>query len=180
MAQGATVYTFEVTLNDADRGVYERLSFRIARHPSETEEFLLARAIAYCLEYREGLTFSSGLSETDAPALAVRDLTGALDTWIDVGTPEPERLHKASKAARRVVVYCHKDVDRLISRLAAERVHRSEALEVYAIDRTFLAALCARLERRMHFDLAVADRHLYLTIGDDTLDGEIVRHPLVG
>jgi uncharacterized protein YaeQ len=176
MAAGATLYTFQVTLNDADRGVYELLEFRVARHPSETEEYLLARTLAYCLEYREGLAFSSGLSDPDAPALEVRDLTGALDSWIEIGVPEPARLHKATKAARRVAVYSHKSVTTLVARLAAERVHRAAEIEVYEFDRDFVARSCARLARRMSFDLTVTDRHLYLSLGEETLDGVVARH----
>ncbi len=106
MVRNATVHSFQISLNDADRGVYEALDFRVARHPSETAEYLMTRVLAYCLEYGEGLAFSSGgLSNPDAPALEIRDLTGRLQSWIDVGTPEPARLHKAAKAAPRVAVY---------------------------------------------------------------------------
>ena len=176
VALGSTVYTFQITLNDADRGVYEALEFRVARHPSETEEFLLARTLAYCLEYGEGLAFSSGLSDPDAPALAVRDLTGALQSWIEICLPEPARLHKATKAAKRVVVYSHKEVATLLARVAAERVHRAADIEVYEFDRDFLEQLRSRLARRMRFDLAVTDRQLYLSIGADTLIGSVTLH----
>jgi uncharacterized protein YaeQ len=177
MALGATIYNFAVTLNDADRGVYEALEFRVARHPSETAEYLLSRVFAWCLEYTEGLEFSKGgLSEPDAPALAVRDLTGVLHTWIEVGAPEPARLHKAAKAARRVVVYTHREVAPLLARLAAEPVHRAAEIEIRAIDRALLAALAARLDRRMSFDLSVSDGHLYLTLPDATLDGAVTPH----
>lgn len=176
MALSATIYTFDITLNDADRGVYEALSFRVARHPSETEEFLLTRVFAYCLEYAEGIQFSKGLSEPDAPALAVRDLTGTLLTWIDVGAPEAERLHRAAKSARRVAVYAHRDVAALLARLRAAKVHRAADIEVHAVDRDLLAALVARLARRMNFDFAVADRHLFLTLGEETLSGGVELH----
>ena len=176
MALGSTVYTFEVALNDTDRGVYASLEFRVARHPSETEEFLVTRVLAYCLEYGEGLAFSSGLSDPDAPALAIRDLTGALKSWIEIGVPDPARLHKAAKAAARVAVYSHKDVASLIERLASERVHRAGDIEIYAVDRELIAALAARLTRRMRIDLAVTDRHLYVSVGDETLAGSVTRH----
>ena len=180
MALSATIYTFEITLNDADRGVYESLEFRVARHPSETEEYLLTRTLAYCLEYRDGLAFSKGLSDPDAPALAVRDLTGALSSWIEIGVPEPARLHKAAKAAPRVAVYSHKDVATLLERLAAEPIHRVAEIEIYALDREVLAALVARLARRMRFDLAVADRHLYVSLGEETLSGSVTPHRVAG
>jgi uncharacterized protein YaeQ len=174
MAQTATLYSFDIELADVDRGVYESLAFRVARHPSETEDYLLTRVLAYCLEYTNGIQFSAqGLSGPEEPALAVRDPTGALRVWIDIGLPDAARLHKASKAAPRVVVYTHKDPARLVRQLAGERIHRLEALELYAIDRDFLAACAARLTRRMRFGLSVSDRHLYLTLGETTLSGVI-------
>ena len=88
MALGATVYNFKIELADSDRAVYAPLDLRVARHPSETEEHLLTRVLAYCLEYTEGITLSNGLADPDQPAISVRDLTGALRVWIDVGAPE--------------------------------------------------------------------------------------------
>ena len=173
MAISAIVYNFEVQLSDVDRGVYEALEIRAACHPSETEEYLLTRVLAYCLEYTEGLSFSRGLSSTDEPALSVRDLTGALQVWIDIGWPDAARLHRASKAAPRVAVYTHKDAQQLVRHLSSERIHRAEELEIYAVDRSLLAALAARLERRLAFALAVNDRHLHLTLGSETLEGPI-------
>jgi uncharacterized protein YaeQ len=180
MALSATVYVFDIRLADADRGVFENLSLRVARHPSESAEYLLTRLLAYCLEYGEGIAFSSaGLSEPDDPALTIRDLTGALSSWIEIGAPEAARLHKASKAAPRVAVYSHKDMDAWLSRLAGERIHRAAAIELYAVDRALLADLAARLDRRMRFDLSIAERNLYLTLGDDTLSGVVRRHALL-
>lgn len=178
MAQTATVYTFTIALADVDRGVYESLALKVARHPSETEEYLVTRVLAYCLEYAEGIAFSRGLAEPDEPALAVRDLTGALRAWIDVGAPDAARLHKASKAAPRVAVYTHRDPAHLQRQLAGERIHRAEALELYAFDRDLIAAIAERLDRRMTFDLSVTDRHLFLTLGGESLSGVVERFPL--
>lgn len=178
MALTATIYNFRIELADSDRQVYESLALRVARHPSETEEYLLTRVLAYALEFTEGIEFSRGLSEPDEPAISVRDLTGALRSWIDIGTPDAGRLHKACKAAPRVAVYTHRDPAQLIGKLAGERIHRAEALEVYGIDRGLVSALVARLERRMAFDLSVNDRELYLSIGGDTLTGAISRYTL--
>jgi uncharacterized protein YaeQ len=181
MALGATVYVFDIRVADADRNVYETVSLRVARHPSESEEYLLTRVLAYCLEFTEGIAFSSGgLSNPDEPALAVRDLTGVLKSWIEIGAPEAIRLHKASKASPRVAVYVHKDIDALLSRLQGERMHRADTIELYAMDRDLLSALAARLQRRMTFDLSVAERTLYITLGDDTLTGEVKRHQIGG
>ena len=166
-----TVYTFDIQLADADRGVYETFSLRVVQQPSETAEYLLTRILAYCLEYREGLSFGPGLAEPDEPALAVRDLTGALQSWIDIGAPDSARLHKASKAVPRVVVYTHKDPSSLLRQLAAGDIHRAASLEIYAIDRALLAALSELLERRMALGLTVTDGHLFASIGETTLTG---------
>ena len=175
MALSATIYTFSIQLSDVDRAVYETLALKVARHPSESGEYLVTRVLAYCLEYAEGIAFSRGLSDADEPALAVRDLTGVLKVWIDVGAPDAARLHKAAKAAPRVAVYTHRDPALIRRQLAGEKIHRAEALELYAVDRELVAALVKRLERRMNIDISVTDRHLFLSIGDTTLSGAVER-----
>jgi uncharacterized protein YaeQ len=175
VALTATIYNFDIELADSDRGVYESLALRVARHPSESEEYLMARVLAYTLEHTAGLEFSRGLSSPDEPALSVRDLTGAVQSWIEVGTPDATRLHKAAKAAPRVAVYLHKDPAQFVRRLAGERIHRADAIELYAIDRALLSSLVSRLERRMAFSLSIADRELYVSIGSETLTGPVVR-----
>ena len=175
MALGATIYNFDVELADTDRNVYDSLALRVARHPSESEEYLVARLLAYLLEYAEGIEFSRGVSDPDEPAIAVRDLTGAIKAWIDIGTPDAARLHKASKAAARVAVYTHKDPAQFLKQLAGERIHNADALEIYAFDRAFISALVERLERRVAFSLSITDRELYLSIGADNLTGSVTR-----
>jgi uncharacterized protein YaeQ len=175
MALGATIHVFDIVLANSDRDVYESLTLRIARHPSEAADYLLTRVVAYCLEYTEGITLSNGLSDPEEPAIAVRDLTGALRAWIDVGAPDAARLHRASKAAPRVAVYTHKDAEALAARLSEARIHRMKELELYAVDREWLASLVERLTRRMAFTLTVADQHLYVSLGEETLTGAIER-----
>jgi uncharacterized protein YaeQ len=179
VALTATIYNFDIELANVDRSVYETLSVRVAQQPSETEEYLLTRVIAYCLEYAEGIAFSRGLAEPDEPPLSVRDLTGAIRTWVELGSPDAARLHKASKASPRVAIYTHKDPLQLLRQLAGERIHRVEHIELYAIDRELLASLTSRLERRMSFQLSLTEGHLYLALGDESLDGAVVRHSLV-
>lgn len=178
MALTATIHTIDIELADADRYVYESLALRVARHPSETEEYLVTRVLVYALEFTEGIEFSRGLSAPDEPAIAIRDLTGAMRAWIDVGTPEAARLHRASKAVPRVAVYTHRDPARLVGSLSGARIHRAEALELYALDQGLIGALAARLERRMAWNLAVNDRELYLSIEGDTLSGPVSRYAL--
>jgi uncharacterized protein YaeQ len=175
LALGATIYHFTIRLSDVDRGVYETLELKVAKHPSESDEYLVTRVLAYCLEYAEGIAFSRGLSSPDEPPIAVKDLTGVLRAWIEVGSPDAARLHKAAKAAPRVAVYTHKDPAQLLRSLDGERIHRAEALELYSLGRELVASLVARLERRTELDLSVTDRHLYVTLGGETLSGEVER-----
>jgi uncharacterized protein YaeQ len=175
MSLTATIYNFDVELADSDRQVYESLSLRVARHPSESEEYLTARLLAYLLEYAEGIEFSRGVSDPDEPTIAVRDLTGAIVSWIDIGTPDAARLHRASKAAKRVAVYTHKEPTQYLKQLAGEKIHRADDLELYAIDRGLVSALVARLDRRVAFSVSVTDRELYVSIGEDNLTGAVTR-----
>jgi len=178
MALGATIHQFAVQLSNVDRGVYDALDLRVARHPSESEEFMCARVLAFCLERQEGLAFSKGLADPDQPALEVRDLTGVMRAWIEVGAPDAARLHRASKAAPRVAVYTHTDAERYWTSLAGERIHRAASLELYGLDRGLVAALVTRLDRRMTFDLSVSDGALYLTLGEELLTGVLTAHQL--
>lgn len=175
LALTATLYNFEINLSNVDRNVYDTIAFKAAQQPSETDDYLIARVLAYALEYREGIGFSGGIAEADQPAIFVRDLTGALEAWIDIGVPDAARLHKASKASPRVAVYTHKDPRLLVKALAGEKIHRAEALELYAIDRELIGELVGRLDRRMRFDMSVTDSHIYVTIGGETIDGELQR-----
>jgi uncharacterized protein YaeQ len=172
------MYTFDIALSDVDRGVYEQLAIKAACHPSETEEYFMTRVLAYCLEYREGIAFSKGLSEADEPALTVRDLTGALNVWIEIGSPDAARLHKASKASPRTVVYTHKEPRLLLRAYEGQKIHRAEQVELYAIDRELLAGLVAHLDRRMAMTVSVTDGELFIDVGGDSLQGAVVRHPI--
>jgi uncharacterized protein YaeQ len=177
LALGATIYTFDIELADADRAVYESLNLRVAQHPSETPDYLVTRVLAYCLEFCEGIGFSKGLSDPDEPAIFVRDLTGALQAWVDIGLPEPERIHRASKAAPRVAVYTHKDAASWALRIRDATIHRAEHLAAYAFEREWLTNLVSRLERRMKFSMARSEGEIYLTIGLDTLQ-TVLQRPL--
>ena len=178
MAISATIYNFDISLSDVDRGVYEELALRVACHPSESPEYLVTRVLAYCLEYTEGLEFGRGISEPDDPPLAVRDLTGTIKAWIEIGSPDATRLHKASKAAPRLAVYTHKDPRILLRQLEGERIHRADALEIYSFDAELIDGLVALLDRRVKLGVSVTDRQVYATVGDETVTGVVERHLL--
>src|SRR5688572_22941556 len=148
MAQTATVYHFTIDLSDHDRGVYDSFELKVARHPSETAEYMLVRVLAYCLEYCEGLALTEGVSSGDEPALLVRDLTGAVTAWIEVGMPDANRLHRGSKLAGRVAVYTHRDVRQLLAQLEGERIHKAGDIPIRAFNRGAIETVAAHIERR--------------------------------
>lgn len=176
MALGATIHTFTVQLADVDRGVYEELVLRVARHPSETDAFMLTRVLAYCLEYEEGIAFSEGISATDEPAVLVRDLTGRITAWIEVGAPDAERLHYGSRLADRTVVYTHRDPAKVMAPWAGKRIHDAESLRVYSFDEGFIAAAVDVIDRRNIATLSVTERELYLDFNGTMLTTSLHEH----
>ncbi|WP_328391978.1 YaeQ family protein [Nocardia sp. NBC_00416] len=179
MATGATLYTFTLHLSDIDRGVYQELELRLARHPSETAEFLVTRLLAYCLEYEEGIAFSDGgVSSTDEPAVLVRDLTGRITAWIEVGAPDSDRVHRGSKLAGRVAVYTHRDPAKVSAQLTGKRIHRAETIPLVAFDRDFIDSAAAALGRRNTATLSITERQLYLEINGVSLSTSVTDHLL--
>ena len=175
-----TVYHLGITLSDVDRGVYETLDLRVAQHASETMRWLITRTLAYCLSYEEGIAFSKGgLSSTDEAPIMVRDPTGILLAWIDVGSPSAERLHKASKAARRVAIFTHAELGQLRKEAATKAIHKVEAIDVWRFEPKFLDAIEAKMERNTKLELTRNDGQLYVAIGGETIEATLARASLV-
>jgi uncharacterized protein YaeQ len=176
VALTSTIYTFDIDLADNDRSVYESLALRVARHPSESDDFLIARLLAYCCEYAPGIEFSrGGLSEPDDPPIAIRDPTGALSAWIDVGTPAADRLHRAAKLAPRVAVYVHRESSQWLAGLANAKIHRADALALYALDRAMVGTLAAKLERRLSLAISLGDGDVFVSFASETVSGRVTR-----
>ncbi|MEC3919066.1 YaeQ family protein [Nocardia sp. CDC160] len=179
MALNSTVYTFTVHLADVDRGVYEELELRVARHPSETAEYMMTRLLAYCLEYQEGITFSDGgVSSTDEPPVLIRDLTGRLTHWIDIGAPDADRIHRASKLADHVAIYTHRDPTKVLAALPAKRIHQSDQIPLHSFPRTFIDSAAEALDRRNVLTVSVTDRHLFLELNGQSFSTPIEEHQL--
>ena len=176
MALTATLHTFDVALSDVDRGVYEQLAIKAARHPSESEEYLLTRILAYCLEYTDGIAFSKGgISDPDEPAITIKDLTGAWKRWVEIGSPDAARLHFASKASPRVALYTHKEPRILLRGYEGQRIHKAEQIEVFAMDRELLASLAEHLDRRTAWTMSVTDGQLFIDVDGSSYSGGVER-----
>jgi len=178
MAQTATIYNVTIDLSDLDRGVFETLDLRVARHPSETAEFMLVRLLAYCLEYQEGIALTEGLSSGDEPALVVRDLTGRMTAWIEVGLPDAARLHRGSKLAGRAAVYTHRDARQLLSQLSGAKIHRAGDIPIRAFDRAAIEELAALIERRASLAVSISGGDVSVAIGERMLTLPMTEHRL--
>ena len=178
MTLTATLRRFAIALADADRGVYEELDLRAAQHPSESDRYLVARVLARCLEHGEGVDFTRGLAAADEPALWQRDLRGDLRAWIEVGSPSPERLHRASKSGARVVVYAWKGAAELAREITAHKIHRAQEVEIRALDAAFLDRVAAGLERSQRWELSVSGGTLYLSRSGGHETASVERMPI--
>ncbi len=178
MALTATLYTLTIDLSHVDRGVYETLELKVARHPSESAEYMVARLLAYCLEYQEDIAFTDGLSSGDEPPVVVRDLTGRITSWIEVGMPSADRLHRASKLGAHVAIYTHRDIRQVLAQFDGQRIHRAAEIPVYELDRAVVDACAAGLDRRSSLTLNVMDGQLYIETGTQSLSMPLVAHAL--
>lgn len=178
MALTATMHTFAIELADIDRGVYATLDLRVARQPSETAEYMLSRVLAYCLEYTEGISFTEGVAAGDEPAVVVRDLTGRITAWIEVGAPDADRIHRAAKLAARVAVYTHRTIGVVLEQLSAKKIHRAAEVPVYTFGRGFLEQVAEAIGRRSVVALTITERELYLDVDGRTFTTTIEEHQL--
>jgi uncharacterized protein YaeQ len=178
MALTATIYRVSVELAHIDRGVYETLDLRLARHPSETLDYMATRLLAYCLEYTEGIVFTEGVSSTDEPAILVRDLTGRITAWIEIGLPSWERLHRGHKLAGRAAVYTHRGITQVLAELNGHGIHRAADIPVVELDRGFVGALSESLDRRSTMSLSVTEGTLYVDVDGRHLESQLVTHRL--
>lgn len=180
MAIGSTILTFTVQLADMDRGVYEELNLRVAKHPSETDQFLVTRLLAYCLEYEEGIEFGGGVSTAEDPAVLVRDLTGSMTAWIEVGAPDAARVHAGSKQAGRAVIYTHRDPKKLLTAWQGKQIYKAEEIALRSFDDGFVEKIAANVSRRNEVTLTVTEGQLYFSIGESSFESALHTHPILG
>jgi len=175
MAQTATIYNLSIDLSDVDRGVYEQLDIRIARHPSETAEYMLVRVLAYCLEFQDGILLTEGVASASEPAILVRDMTGQITSWIEVGLPDAAKLHRGSKLASRAAVYTHRG-RQLLAQLEGSKVHKAENVPIYTLDSEFIDEVSKLIDRRSSIGLSITEQQIYLTVGGRDFTTSIQQH----
>ena len=173
MALKATIFKAELQVSDLDRNHFATHALTIARHPSETDARMMVRLIAFALNADDALEFGRGLSSEGEPDLVKKDLTGAIELWIDVGLPDEREIRKASGRAREVKVYIYG------GRSAALWWTQNEAalgrlanVQVIDIPEDALAAVAAHAERNMRFDCTVQDGQVWLASAGETIHFE--------
>ncbi|MCG3169035.1 MAG: putative protein YaeQ [Pseudomonadales bacterium] len=164
MALKSTIHRLELDVADVDRGIYESFTLTLARHPSETGERLMVRVLAFALHADHRLEFGRGISADEEPDLSLKDDTGAIRLWLDVGLPEERRLRRAAGRAERVVVlaYGARAIEVWWER-NREALARLPQLEVLALPGETTRALAAFAERNMRLQCTIQDRQVYLS-----------------
>lgn len=170
MALPSTIYRAKIQLSDVDRGVYESLQATVARHPSETEERLVSRLLAYTIFFETELAFTKGISAGDEPDLWLKGPDDRVLLWVEVGLPEPDRLVKASRHSARVAVIA---CGRALPNWEQQHLPKLEGipnLSVISFDQSFINQLASRLDRSINWSVTISDGTLYIDSGDETFE----------
>lgn len=173
MALPASIYRVNIQLADVDRRVYEALQATVARHPSETEERLVARLLAYALFFEPELTFSKGLSAGDEPDLWVKGPDGRVSLWIEAGLPDADRIIKASRHSQRVALVASGRTLVNWEQQQLPKLLDIQNLLIFRFDQQFINCLVAKLARCICWEVTVSDGNLYINVGDETFEAAL-------
>jgi uncharacterized protein YaeQ len=169
MALKATIYKAELQIADMDRNYYQEHGLTLARHPSETDERMMVRLLAFALHADPALTFTKGLFDTDEPDLWQKDLTGAIELWIEVGQPDEKRLMKACGRAEKVIVYSYSATSNIWYKGIANKLERAKNLTVINIPAEASAQLQQLATRNMQLQCTIQDGQVWLTDSVETV-----------
>ncbi len=173
MATAATLYRFVIELSDIDRGVYESLDLRVAQHPSEDLDRLVVRILARAIAHEDALEFGRGISNVEDAALWAHSPMGDVDTWIDVGLPGADRLHRASKLANKLIVFTHKSEVSLRKEWRTRKIHKADKITVYRLPPELVEGLTQTIKRKVTWFVTIQDGLLAVSDGELSVDGNI-------
>jgi uncharacterized protein YaeQ len=162
MALKATIYKADLQIADMDRHYYADHALTIARHPSETDERMMARVLAYAVYAQEGIAFTKGLFDVDEPEVWVKRLTGEIKLWIDLGQPDEARIRRACSRAEQVVVLCYGSGCEVWWKQIASKLTRFSHLTVLQLPADTTQALAALAARGMRLQCMVEDGEIWL------------------
>ena len=174
MALKATIYKAELQIADMDRNYYATHNLTLARHPSETDERMMVRLLAFALFAEEGLASGKGLCVDDEPDLWVRDLTGDIRCWIDVGQPDEKWIRKACGRAARVVIVSYGRAADIWWQGVRDKLARQDKLTVLNLPADAAPALATLTARSMRLQFTIQDGQVWVTDGERTVQVEPV------
>jgi len=184
MALKSTVYKALIQIADMDRGLYTDRNLTLAKHPSETDERLMMRLLAYIMgtpadDLRGTLDMAAGLSDTDQPDLWQRDLTGQLVQWIEVGLPDDRRLVRSCAKAEQVTLWAYGSSANVWWSGIENKLHRLGNLTVWQVPAAQSAAMAGLVERSMQLQATVQEGHVWLGNGKDavTIEPSALKQP---
>ena len=174
MAIKATIFKADIQIADMDRHYYQDHSLTIARHPSETDERMMVRILAYARHAHEALVFAKGLSDSDEPDIWQKDLTGAIDLWIDVGQPDDRRILKACGRATEVKIYSYSSNSAIWWNQTGSRVDRARNLEVINLSSSTSLAMAQLAQRNMQLQFTMQDGEIWVNGNGETLQIDLM------
>ena len=172
MALKATIYKADLSIADMDRNYYQEHALTIARHPSETDERVMIRLLAFALHADPALAFGKDLFDVEEPALWLKDLTGAIDLWVEIGQPDERRLMKASGKSNRVLVYSYSATSNIWFKQLASKIERARKITIVNIPAETSAALERLVSRNMQLQCTIQDGQVWITDGKETVQVE--------
>jgi uncharacterized protein YaeQ len=173
MALKATIYKADIQIADMDRNYYQDHALTIARHPSETDERMMVRLLAFILHAHEALTFGKGLSTDDEPDIWLKDLTGAIQLWIEVGQPDEKRIMKACGRAEQVFIYSYSSTSNIWWNQIGSRVERAKNLTVMNLPNAVGQTLAKLAQRNMQLQCTLQDGQIWITANDQTVQVDL-------
>lgn len=176
MALTATIYKVALSVADMDRSYFHDHALTVARHPSETDERVAVRLLAFALHAHERLEFGKGLSADDEPALWLKELTGEIKLWIDVGQPEEKRLRKACGRANQVIVYNYggRSADLWWQQNQALLADRRN-LSVYTVPPSAISAVAQMMQRTMTLHVTVQEETVWINDGKQSVEMNLIK-----
>ena len=180
MAIKSTIYKAELQIADMDRHYYETHALTLARHPSETDERMMMRVLAFLRHASASLVFGRGISTDDEPDLWQKDLTGAIELWIEVGQPDEKRILKACGRAAQVIIYTYASNSSIWWNQVGSRIDRARNLTVINIPAVTSQALAKLAQRNMQLQCTVQDGQVWMTANDETvqIDFTVLKDPM--
>ncbi|MDP1976873.1 MULTISPECIES: YaeQ family protein [Undibacterium] len=166
MALKSIIYKADLNISDMDRGYYADHSLTIARHPSETDERMMIRVLAFAIHAAERLEFGKGISDTEEPDIWLKDYTDAIQLWIEVGQPDDRRLLKACGRSEQVIVYSFASASDIWWKAMNSRLDRAKNLRVMNVPSEQSQALEKLAQRNMQLQCTIQDGQIWMSAGD--------------